>query len=173
MVEELQTGLVRQMANTALNMDQMLSRMTSDERRKLYDYLDMQFSTGGTPEITVDEQMVVDIVREAIMARGVKGAAIFPTLIKSRGWTMARFRRLVGGFLEYVDAGSGRQLRRIEREALVRLMVDCLIDYMSDKSPLTLSSVVGAMEHTASAVDTAFPGYYEARMLRFLVRRAA
>ena len=73
----------------------------------------------------------------------------------------------VAGFIEH---GAPGNLTRNERRALTTQVFECLITYIkSTTQPVTLNTLITNIGLVDYAVDNAFPGYSESKLLRYLV----
>ena len=74
----------------------------------------------------------------------------------------------VAGFIEH---GTTSNLTKNERLALTRQVLDCLTQHMKNEMnmPITLNTIISSMQLIEHATAQSFPGYAEAKLLRYLI----
>src|SRR5919109_923254 len=71
-------------------------------------------------------------------------------------------------FFSFIEVGAGSGLKRNELLALANQSFKCLKSYIKTMGlPLTLKTLLDSLSLLPQAVDEAFPGYFESRLLQY------
>lgn len=76
---------------------------------------------------------------------------------------------------DYADRVCARKLTVTERGVVLRFMLGCLAEHLSDRHDIRPKTMLNSLDSLPSALDWAFPGYADARLIDriALMRKAA
>lgn len=147
----------------------MLQDLNEADRRKLYATLAEQYGRAGgkSVQFTDEEQLVWDAICEVM---GSKRQLTDVLTRAGKDYTRASYADDVDELMSWLDAGCRERVNRTQRIALIGAAVDCLARYVgSGPAPLVHKTLVQQLCKAAWALDRAFPGYQDARLLDRIV----
>lgn len=162
------------MAMAMQNLSELIDRLDVAAKRELVAQL--QYELRGTD---VPSGSVNNAVWDAVLS---VSEGRLPLATFSETYGKAKLKRDLDWLNEYSDSVCTRKLTVTERGSVLRLMLGCLADHLRTMetrdgrrpkvTPLTL---MRNLDSLPMAVDWAFPGYAEARLIDrvALMRRAA
>jgi len=81
-----------------------------------------------------------------------------------------KFEDASGQVADFVELGAGKDISRNEYLALVSQGLKCLLSYLeSIHTPITVNNIINCVHLMPQAVDSAFPSYAKAGLLRCIV----
>lgn len=74
-------------------------------------------------------------------------------------------------FFSYLEAGAGSDLTKNEKLALANQLLKCLKKYINSIGvPFTVKVLVDHLSMIDHAVGLCYPGYYESKLLKYIIR---
>lgn len=142
-----------------------LESLNDSDKRALYATLAEQFGRPGGKHVqfTADEELVWDAINGQIGSRRNLGDVLAKC---GREYTRVAFGDDVDVAMSWIDAGCGHVVTKTQRMALVSTAVECLAKSIGRSgAPVIHKTLVQQLPKLPWAVDRAFPGYQEAKLL--------
>jgi hypothetical protein len=138
-----------------------IAEFSEADQRSLYDQLSFKFASQGRQPSPQQEASWGAILR----ALGLEKRAMpLPNVIERMG--RAKFELAMEGLQNFISDACGVLLKRPERTAVEEMAIQCLIEYLEDRDiPVTPMILLRQMAFLPHAVDRAYPGYADAKML--------
>jgi len=150
----------------------ILDGLTEAQQRELYVKLANVYGRPNSKAViwTEDETDVWDTVCEYIGTRRVLGDALTSA---GSGYTRQRYADDVAGVIGWINRGCGREINRTQRLALLATGVECLARQIGRDHLVSHTQMLQQLAKLPWALDRAFPGYRDARILDRVVPLAA
>jgi hypothetical protein len=144
-----------------------LDTLTEAQARDLYASLAMKYGRPGAKlaheTFTADETLIWDAINEQVGQRRNLGDVLAKC---GKEYTRAAFADDVEYVMGWFDRGCGQRINRTQRQAIVNTAVDCLARQMTrSQAPVVHKTLVQQLTSLPSALDRAFPGYADAKLL--------
>lgn len=144
-----------------------ISTLTLEEKRQLSAQLAYSLASAGF-DVSREHAMFFEDVCEAL---ALLPKARPPLEAFMRKFGVARYEAACAQVREFVDNGCGLVLRGVERHALTRRLLGCVVVHLRAKGiPTTPVSLLRSLWALPIVTERQFPGYAEARMLHHIVR---
>jgi hypothetical protein len=154
--------------------DALINRMDDGELRNLYMLLSMRFDkprATTTHDFSADETISWAVIVQVLKGRGVSN--IPPLNVFATSYGIKRCRDALAAMDNFIRSGCGADLTRIEHQAVLRLVFNCMCDYLDQRSrPLAPRTLLDSISMVPTVINRALPGYHASKLLNRVVRIA-
>lgn len=155
-------------------VEKVLMSLTKTERQEAVTYLSYRSTRPSQQTVTYNEQQVWNSMQVVLRSKGIR--------MPRQEEFVANYGRenFAQGALDFEAAvtqgtrSATQRLTNVERQAMMDLLIACLIDYLGTSFPPIAATPTALLDNSAKiipALDRAFPGYVAGGTLGIVVSR--